>query len=368
MLLRLFRFRAMRSLARSMFRLRPAVALSAALFCLVLGTARLPAYAMPGWLQSPPPDLDRLGSEDSRLGPFQLRGASPVQLMRVSMTPLSAEVFSKGKFLLHTSATWNNRWAYKPNQYFIDGEFVHFSIAASYGITDWLQVRMEIPFGVRGGGGLDGLIMGFHEAFGYAPVGRPEFPVNRFRVILWRKDGSLYMLGPEDAGIGMEDMMITAKFRLIEGISWLPLTFLSLQMKIPTGSEAQLWGTGSLDGAVSLSLAKRLWRLYFYTDLQYTRFGSDSLVGIPMEQNAFSFLLSAEWAMVKRWSLLFQYLWHSGQAIDFYEFSKPTSEIALGVKGVIAKGTVLSFSLIENIYYYDNSPDIGFYLSLNHAF
>lgn len=307
-------------------------------------------------------------SDNARLGPFRLRGDSPFQLQRVSFTPLSAEVLARGQFLLHASATWNNRWAFKPRRYLIDGEFLHFSVAATYGLTDWLQFRMEIPFGVRGGGYLDGFIMGFHDAFGYGQAGREYFWVDRFRLILWRKDGTLFMLGPEDAGAGMEDMVLTAKFRLLRGGRWAPLTYAALQMKIPTGSEAQLWGSGCMAGAVSLHMAKRFWRLYFYLDLQYTRYASDELVGIPMEQNQASAALTAEWSIIDRLSLVGQFEWNSGAAVDFYEFSKPTYEVALGVKALVARETTLSFALVENVFFYDNSPDIAFYLGVSHRF
>jgi hypothetical protein len=318
--------------------------------------------------ETPPRPLFTAGSDNARFGPFQLRGASPFQLTRVSFTPLSAEWLAQGQFLLNTSVTWNNRWAYKHKRFFIDGEFLHFSIAGTYGVTDWLQLRLEIPFGVRGGGCLDGFIMGFHDAFGYAQAGRDLFPVNRFRLILWRKDGTLFMLGPEDAGAGMEDLVLTAKFRLFTGSRWLPLAYAALQMKIPTGSEAQLWGSGCLAGAVSVHMAERFWSLYLYLDLQYTRYASDDLVGISMEQNQASALFATEWSIIDRISLLLQLQWHTGSTVDFYEFSKPTYEVGFGLKALIARETILSFSIVENIFFYDNSPDIAFYLGVSHRF
>jgi len=358
--------------ARRPARSRPAAAalLFAAFFLLAPRTA-LPAPA-PAATAEPPSAPARpffaLVSDNARLGPFQWRGDSPFQLSRASFTPLSAECLAPGQFLLRASVTWNNRWAFKPRRYLVDGEFLHFSVAGTYGLTDWLELRMEIPFGVRGGGYLDGFIMGFHDAFGYGQAGREYFLVDRFRLILWRKDGTLFMLGPQDAGAGMEDMVLGAKFRLFRGGRWFPLTYAALQMKIPTGSESQLWGSGCLGGMVSLHLAKRFWRLYFYLDLQYSRYASDDLVGIPMEQNQASVSFAAEWSIVDRVSLVGQYQWQSGAAQDFYEFSNPTNEVALGVKALIARETTLSFALVENVFFYDNSPDIAFYLEISHRF
>jgi len=308
------------------------------------------------------------GSDHTRFGPFQLRGASPFQFVRVNASPLSGECTRRGQFLLNTSLTWNNRWAFKGDKYLVDGEFLHVSLTGTYGVTDWLQLRLEVPFGVRGGGFLDGAIMGFHDAFGYAQAGRDLFPLNRFAVILWRKDGTLFTLGPQDAGIGMEDMLLSAKFRLYNGSAWFPLIYAALQMQIPTGSEAQLWGCGCPAGALSLHLAKRLWRLYFYLDLQYTRFAGDELVGIPMEQNQGSVGLSTEWSVAERVSLVGQYRWNSGAASDFYEFSDSTHEVALGVKALIARETILSFAAVENVFFYDNSPDIAFFLGVSRRF
>jgi len=270
--------------------------------------------------------------------------------------------------LLNASATWSNRWAFREGRYLIDGEFLHVSVTGTYGVTDWLQLRLEVPFGVRGGGFLDGAIMGFHDAFGYVQARRDLFPADGFRLILWRKDGTQFTLGPQDAGIGMEDMLLSARFRLYSGSRRLPLTYAALQMQIPTGSEAQLWGIGCPACITSLHLAKRFWRLYFYLDLQYTRFGSDDLVGIPMKQDQGSALFTAEWSLTDRISLVGQYEWNSEAAKDFYVFSRSTHFAALGLKALIARETVLSIAVEENIFYYDNSADISFFFGVSRRY
>ena len=312
--------------------------------------------------------LISLASDNVRLGPIRYIDPSPFQLQRVNATPGCVDMFSKGDFLLSGALSWNNRWACKPGRFFVDGEFLQFSIDAAYGITDWLMLRLQIPFGWRGGGVMDGFIMGFHDTFGFGQVGRDLFPRDKFSLVLWREDGSLYRLTEKDAGAGMEDLVLTAKFRITDGTRWIPLVYLSLNLTLPTGNEDELWGIGNVSGGPTLSLAKRIWRLYFYLDLQYTAYASGELVGIAMEQNQFSILTAIEWSIVERWSLILQYQWHSGATKNFYEFAKPTNQVGLGFKAVVARETVVSFGILENFVFFDNSPDLALAFNVAHKF
>lgn len=301
-------------------------------------------------------------------GPLTLRGQSAFQFLRLSLIPVGVEPLPAGSWLLSATTTWTNRWAWKKNKYLVDAEVLRVGFAATYGVTDWLGLRIEVPFCVRGGGIMDGFIQGFHDAFGLGQAGRDQFPKDQFEVALWRKDGTQFRLTAEDSGIGLEDMILSSQFRVTEGSRYLPQAFLVLHLKVPTGDEGDLYGSGSVDGGVSVLLAKRIWKFFGYVSAQYTRFGGIEIAGIPMRADQISVLTALEYPWCDRISLVVQELVNTGAARDFYQFSEASHEISFGAKVETMAGTVFEMGLIENLFRFDNSPDFGVHFGLSRRF
>lgn len=301
-------------------------------------------------------------------GPLTLRGQSAFQFLRLSLIPVGVEPLPAGSWLLNATSTWTNRWAWKKNKYLVDAEVLRVGFAATYGVTDWLGLRIEVPFCVRGGGIMDGFIQGFHDAFGLGQAGRDQFPKDRFEITLWRKDGTQFGLTAEDSGIGLEDMILSSQLRVTEGGRYLPQAFLVLHLKVPTGDKGDLYGSGSVDGGLSILLAKRIWKFFGYVSAQYTRFGGKEIAGIPMRDDQISVLTALEYPWCDRISLVVQELVNTGAARDFYQFSEASHEITFGCKVETVAGTVLELGLIENLFRFDNSPDFGVHFGVSRTF
>ncbi len=301
-------------------------------------------------------------------GPLTLRGQSAFQFLRLSLIPVGVEPLPAGSWLLNATTTWTNRWAWKKNKYLVDAEVLRVGFAATFGVTDWLGLRIEVPFCVRGGGIMDGFIQGFHDAFGLGQAGRDQFPKDQFEIDFWRKDGTQFRLTAEDSGIGLEDMILSSQFRLTEGSRYLPQAFLVLHLKLPTGDAGDLYGSGSVDGGVSVLLAKRIWKFFGYVSAQYTRFGGKEIAGIPMRDDQVSVLTALEYPWCDRISLVVQELVNTGAARDFYQFSEASHEITFGAKVETIAGTVFELGLIENLFRFDNSPDFGVHFGLSRTF
>ena len=215
---------------------------------------------------------------------------------------------------------------------------------------------------------MDGMIEGFHDALGLSQGGRDEFPRDQFRVIFYRKDGTEFEMDGSDSGVGLEDLVLSAEFRLTGGGDLLPQTCLILHLKLPTGDQEDLYGSGSLDGGVALLFGKRIWRFYGYLTAQYTHFGEEELAGIPMRENQISLLMALEYPLSERLSIVLQELVNSGPARDFYQFSEPSHEITLGAKAELFSGTVFEIGVIENLFRFDNSPDFGIHFGISRMF
>lgn len=301
---------------------------------------------------------------NSRMGPLLIQSHSFFQLLRLGMMPWMTPSLEPGQFELHCSVTWVNLWGWKPAQYLVDGEVARVSWTLSYGVSRRLEVRVEVPFTLRTGGILDKPIEGFHDAFGYVQAGRDAFPRNRFRVVFYPPGGGEVRLDDGDTGLVAGDLTFSANWALYEGTKWLPAVGLSQTLKIPAG---QTEG-GGVDGAIAFYLSKKIWKGYAYLGLQYTRYGEREILGIAMRPEQWSFLSCLEVPVSDRISLLVQDLIQTAAARHFYAFSERTDELAAGFKFRFHPEALLEFALIENLFNYDNSPDIGVHLGLSWRF
>ncbi len=303
-------------------------------------------------------------SANSGLGPLLVQSHAFFQLLRLGMSPWMAPPLDPGTFELQSSVTWVNLWGWKPGRYLVDGEVARVSWAFCYGVSRRLQVRFEVPFTLRTGGLLDKPIEGFHDTFGYVQAGRDVFPRNRFRVVFYPPGGGDVRLDDSDTGLDAGDLTLAARWAVFEGTAWLPAVGLCQSLKIPAGQNEG----GGVDGALGLSLSKRIWKGYAYFGLQYTRFGASEILGVSMRPEQWSFLFCLEAPLSERFSLLVQDLTQTGAARNFYAFSRATHEVAAGFKYRFRPGALLEFGIIENLVNYDNSPDIGVHVGLSWRF
>ena len=84
--------------------------------------------------------------------------------------------------------------------------------------------------------------------------------------------------------------------------------------------------------------------------------GDDEL---DLQARRFSMMNSLEYA----WSDWFSLLAHvvmASAAADYPELDKPIVKLTLGFKKRLGRG-VLEFGLIENLFFFNNSPDAGFH-------
>ena len=135
----------------------------------------------------------------------------------------------------------------------LDGELYRWTLAGRYGITDNLELGVELPVTLQGGGFLDGFIMDWHRAFGLPQGGRDTAPKNKLRYY-YSKNG-VKQLDMSHASGGIGDLSILGAYRLFEQQTDTDHDTLALrsQLKLPTGDSASLRGSGGVDIALFLS-------------------------------------------------------------------------------------------------------------------
>ncbi len=302
--------------------------------------------------------------------PLPIGSQSPIQLVRTSLIPASPYLLEPGKARLRLSTTWVNFWGYKRFSYLLDGEVLNSTAGVDFGLMN----RFELGFScnsVRVGGGImDSFIERFHRTFRFDDYDRPDFPRNMFVLEFYNKRGERYFYSgdertPKERHRGAS---ATAKLCLCNEVKWLPETALffsykhgSMRSHMPEATDTDDYGFGVLAG-------KKIgdWTLYLNLaefHFRDKRFGSVRLRSV--QRNLF---LGAEYRIKPCFSVLMQFLGTSKAAVSFYDFSRPTTEGILGLRWAFAEGAVLEFGLLENLFEYFNSPDIGAHLGLSVEF
>lgn len=243
-------------------------------------------------------------------GPLNLRGQSPFQMLHLSLSPSAPSTLPAHRWEGQLLTTWVNRWAVSEGNYFIDNETLRIAGKLKYGLTDWLQVGIEVPVLWRGGGVMDSFIEGFHRTFGLDNTRRDEFPHNRFRVEFDSPEGSIFV--EDDAGIGLQDVVLSSQATMTCGGTYNPASAIHFSVSLPTGRDKELYGTGGVDVSIALLFAKGLGDFYLYLNGGYVWFGTDEIGGIRLRKSQGTIFTGVEYRLWRRTSLILQNLINSG--------------------------------------------------------
>jgi hypothetical protein len=298
------------------------------------------------------------------LGPLRLRAQSPLAILRLTPTPDVPVTLLEGQWEASLLTSWNNYFDVDPKRYTIDAETLRFTVGAAYGFTSHLELGASLPVSYRGGGILDRFIENFEGLLGVANEQRKQAPRNRYLILIHGKDGRTFQRSGADSGWGIEDATLTARYQLARGTETSPAVTASVILKIPTGRAASLFSSSGYDVAAGISAGQRLGRFNLYGSLVAMHYATTELVGVALYPNQLSLFTGVEYRSSPRTSWLLQTLVTSPGAEHFGGFSKDTYEITVGFKRLLSSNLLLEASLLENLFIFDNSPDVGFHVGL----
>jgi thiol-disulfide isomerase/thioredoxin len=303
-------------------------------------------------------------------GPLGIRSQSPFQALRLGIVPRTPSTLSRGEHQLRVGGTWANTWTNDElGEFLLDFESVNASLAYAYGLSDTLQIQLELEQLWRFGGVMDGFIEGFHDLFGIDQAGRDEFPRDQTNVFFAALNGSpeVALLGDAATGTFARNLLLTVQHNITCGTAKWPALSWSATVRSSLGNPGDLDGD-SVDVALSAAAARRFGRFYAYLTLGYVWYGGDAVYGLEIEQTQASMLAAGEWRFKPRMSFIVQYLGTQGVATDLGVFSDPSHEVVLGWKWEARQAGVLEVGLMENIIEFDNSPDFGVHVGWTQRF
>ncbi len=247
--------------------------------------------------------------------------------------------------------------------YHADGELHRSSLSIRRGIGHHLQLSLTIPVLNFQGGFADSSIEGFHDTFGFGQSGRTGVARNGYRIYLRDPSGrELVREASPSAGIG--DISVGLKARLpAPSASW--ELAIEGQVKLPTGDEEDLYGSGSVDLGTQILATRYFSRSCFHAGVGLTYLGENETL-LTSDQVIVSAMVGWERAWGKTTSVIIQGTASESpfRDLDILELEDVAYLVDLGVKKGFGERWVTFLALSENLVNLGSSADVGLHLGM----
>lgn len=252
----------------------------------------------------------------------------------------------------------------------LDGETLRTTLALRYGFTPRFEGGVDIPFVHHSGGFLDGFIESFHEAIGKPKNNGEGNPRNQLAYQYQRDGVTTIDLRDETTAFG--DVALSAAWRLSSPKDEGRSVALRAMLKLPTGKESAMAGSGGTEGSLQLALrdpetfASRNVTLFGAAGVLYI--GNDTFIG-ELRQPLVGFgTVGAGWAPASWVAVKFQFSGHTPLSSE-REF-KPLSwtvNVMGGATFELPKEIDMDLGIFETVAN-ETAPDVGFQLGFRRRF
>jgi hypothetical protein len=249
----------------------------------------------------------------------------------------------------------------------LDGESYFVNLSYRRGISDWLELGIDVPLIAHADGVLDPAIESWHDLWGMSNAKRTG-PDNELSFVYERAGMEPYVLDDGSAGVG--DVRLNAAVPLAFG--WLPpASALTLKagLKLPTGDAEKLHGSGAADLSLaayySAAAPFGLERLDISAHAGVLLTGDSDLFA-PIQETTVPFGgAAADWRFSDRLRAVAA-VYAQGEYVDS-RLDELGSSLQLIVGGDyrFSSGLSLSFGIVEELFS-DATVDFAFQLSLRH--
>lgn len=251
---------------------------------------------------------------------------------------------------------------------FLDGETYRATLSASYGLSDRLELGIEIPYLSHDGGQLDSLIEDWHDFWGLPNGDRGDFAQDQLDYS-YRKNGQQLLDFEEaESGLGDASLLLAWQLSSTEETTW----SLRTGVKLPTGDADKLTGSESTDVHLGVHVSDQglFGNPSFYTHANLGVLWMDE--GEVLDDSREDWVGygsgSLSWMVSQRVSLKAQVDFHTAfYDSELEEIGDFTAVLVFGGSIRAAKNTVVDISMSEDIVV-NASPDVVFQLGVRSAF
>lgn len=283
-------------------------------------------------------------------GPLTTRSQNPLYLQFLALPMEAPTTLNRGQFETTVSTTFSNTFEFSPatnTTVNLDMETWRHAVSIGWGVTDAIDVKVEIPFVTGSGGFLDSFVQWYHGFVG-VPNGGREFVANGLFTYSVSQGGTT-LASHSSRGLAFSDMTLRGKIEISQYLK-LPLKLaVAPYVKLPTGSTASGFSSGHLDAGLSVIAQLDFFRFHLFEQAGFVYVGGhDTLAGI-MRPVFFTFGQGFEFQWADGFSTIVQL---TGNTPLFKNTDAPElSEIILDLNVGFAGSFVLQDMPFDELFY-----------------
>lgn len=284
-------------------------------------------------------------------GPFPVRNFHPLQQLVLNMPGDRAAVLKKGtldvRLELAETATIYREEAPQASAT-AKFETLRSGLFLRYGATDKFEVAMEIPALYRYHGFMEGAIKAVERATtGLAPA-RQGLNQTGYAYDISR--GGRQVVSGRQGAVGLGDATLMTKYQILSESSSLPTLSVRAAVKLPTGDEGDLFGSGSPDFGIGLAAGKHLGgRWILYGNINGV-FPTGRIAGMPL-QPTLSGLAAVEYLWSENLSMTLQFDYYSSpfHGVGLRVLDKGVTEVVAGFNYRVTEHWLWQVYGVENV-------------------
>ena len=302
-------------------------------------------------------------SSISANGALEISNQSPLISLFGIPSPLNQRHLSSNISVhYHLASNFSSRKSAN-ELYILDGETSRLELGFTRVMSPQWSYEMVLPLLKIDGGFLDSTVDDWHEIFGLPQAGRDKTEKGSL-IYYYQSDGVVrFHLNEKVAGLG--DIRLSAMLRLHS----MPKkqSVLRLGIKLPTGDEQRLLGSGGVDGYIEYTWLERTLSEYWSYDASVGLMLMQRSPLLQQQRKVATFAhLGTTWTFNNAWRLTLQTSMHTGLFdSEIKELNSSALLFAGGLIYQLKKGGSIWLGVTEDIVV-AASPDVVFHLGVDY--
>ncbi len=284
-------------------------------------------------------------------GPFPVRNFQALDQLVLAMPGERAAVLKKGDFDIRLEAANTASIARDQEEQAavtMKFETVRAGLFLRYGLTDRLELGVEIPGYHRYRGFMEEPILGVER--GTTGISPPRKALREIGYAFNIANGSRTLFQGSKGATGLGDISFYGKYQLLKETASLPALSVRVGVKAPTGDTDEVFGSGHPDAGIGLALDKTFatgWILYANVN---GIFPTGPIAGLDL-QPVVSGLVAVEYLWTENFSITAQFDYYSPpfHGTGTRVLDKGVTESVLGVSYRVLPGLLWQLYGVENL-------------------
>lgn len=327
-------------------------------------------------------------------GPIRVRDLSPFSLQRLDFQPASALAEVPGHWAFEANLSQTNTFVMSPNvseylanrgggrrpvtaadaaaldalgedYYYFDGSITVAHLTTHYALSDSAAIYATLPLQWHGGGFLDQGIESFHDAFGLGNAGRQYVAQDQYAVLMRFNGEDLRFAAAPGSGLG--DPVLGFRYRGLRLGEW--RVVLEAAVTLPLGTVDEFFANDAADQGAQVSLQRQAGPHGIYFSFSHVRVGTPDHFTDSVRRSVPSATAAYEYALGRDSSVIAQFTAARSTFADGPDRGLTDNEYqaSLGWRRTWDH-FYLTLALTENVFTFNNTPDIGFHVGLGWAY